>query len=288
MSPITKLYQHECRCGCCPDRWSKFPNHKEDQNALEEAISKDPIIHRHTFADNEWNTESFTIQSPAMRALLDTALAKYQDLDLGLEKWTFSPPFMPIVHRWDRLQVLDEGKVDSTAQEAFTQLMEFLSPILAPQIDALSKTRETGSVLFQDLWQIFAPHDFVVTNFYGVQAVCRVTKYQPVKRRRQPDYWKIYMEYVDWNGHRCGYAKTKVRIMEFSGYRRVVGLPVYPLSFHGDAPAIRQRAIERGRKFESLRGYSFQKCSGTKILLLTEEPEERPVRNSVHTFVDTS
>ncbi|KAL7757054.1 hypothetical protein ACKLNR_014047 [Fusarium oxysporum f. sp. zingiberi] len=281
MSLTTKLYQHECPAQCCPERWSRFPNHKEDQNALEESISNDPIIHRHTFSDNEWNTESFTIQSPAMRTLLETALANYQDLDLELEKWTFRPPFMPIVHRWDRLRSFGEVKADFPAPEAFAQLMEFLHPILAPQIDALAKTRETGSVMFKDLWQIFAPHEFVVTNFYGIEAVCRVTKYQLMKPRRDPNYWEVYMEYVDWNGHSCGYANTKARIIDFSGYRRVESLPIYPLSFDGSAPAIRQQGIDRGRRFEALRGYNFQKCSGTKILLLTEEPEERPVSGRV-------
>ncbi|KAF4415952.1 hypothetical protein F53441_14581 [Fusarium austroafricanum] len=281
MSPTTKLYLHQCCFNDCPDRWSKFPSNKEDQNGLNKSISNDPIIHRHTLSDNEWNTESFTIQSPAMRTLLEIALAEYQDLDLELEKWTFRPPFMPIVHRWDRLRSLGEAEADSAAPEAFSQLMEFLNPILAPQIDALSKTRETGSVMFEDLWQIFAPHEFVVTNFYGIEAVCRVTKYQLVESRRDPDYWEIYMEYVDWNGHRCGYANTKAVIKEFSGYRRVLSLPVYPLDFNDSAPAIRRRGIERGRQFEALRGYHFQKCSGTKILLLTEEPEERPVSGRV-------
>ncbi|SPJ71725.1 related to TOB3 (member of AAA-ATPase family) [Fusarium torulosum] len=281
MSLITKLYQHHCYHKCCPDRWSRFPNHKEDQNGLEKSISDDSIIHRHTFDDNEWNTESFTIQNPAMRELLETALAQYQDLDLALEEWTFRPPFMPIVHRWDRLHSLSDAKANAPAPEASTQLMEFLHPILAPQIDALAKTRETGSVMFKDLCQIFAPHEFVVTRFYEVEAVCRVTKYKFVKSVRNPDCWEIGLEYVDWNGHHSGYARTKVVIKDFSGYRRVVSLPVYPLHFNAHGPAIRKRLIKRGRKFEALRGYHFQTCSGTKILLLADEPEQRPVSGRV-------
>jgi hypothetical protein len=221
-----------------------------------------------------------------MRTLLEIALGQYQDLDLALEKWTFRPPFSPIVHRWDRLRSLGEVQSDAPAPEALTQLMDFLNPIVAPQVDALSKTKETGTILFKDLWQIFAPHEFAMTSFYGVEAVCRITKYQLVEPAMGPDYWEIGLEYVDWNGHRCGYAATKVVIKEFGGYRRVVSLPVYPLSFNTSNPEIRQRLVQRGRKFETLRGYHFQRCSGTKILLLTEEPEARPVRNTVlmHSF----
>lgn len=254
MSVTTKLYKHVCngyRAPPCPDRWSKFPSHNEDQADLETATSTDSIIHRNTFRDHKWQTVSFTVQSPAMRALLRTALAGYQDLDLELENWTFSPPFMPIVHRWDKLRSLCEGNGDKPATEPATQLMDFLRPILAPQVDSLANTRKTGNIRFKDLWQIFAPHEFVVTSFYDVEAVCRVAKYELIEQVMGASYWTVTLEYLDWNGHRCGYATTKAVISYFTGHRRVVSLPVYPLSFHSDATGLRKRILERGRVFES-------------------------------------
>ncbi|KAH7268409.1 hypothetical protein MRS44_011316 [Fusarium solani] len=254
MSVTTKLYKHVCngyRGPPCPDRWSKFPSHNEDQADLETATSTDSIIHRNTFRDHKWQTVSFTVQSPAMRALLRTALAGYQDLDLELENWTFSPPFMPIVHRWDKLRSLCEGNGDKPATEPATQLMDFLRPILAPQVDSLANTRKTGNIRFEDLWQIFAPHEFVVTSFYDVEAVCRVAKYELIEQVMGASYWTVTLEYLDWNGHRCSYATTKVVISYFTGHRRVVSLPVYPLSFHSDATGMRKRILERGRVFES-------------------------------------
>ncbi|RSL99891.1 hypothetical protein CEP52_009419 [Fusarium oligoseptatum] len=281
MSITTKLYKHVCnglRGPPCPDRWSKFPSHDEDQAALEAATSTDPIVHRHVFRDHKWQTSSFTVQSPAMRALFKTALAGYQDLDLELENWTFEPPFMPIVHRWDKLRSLCEGNDDKPSTESATQLMNFLRLILAPQVDSLANTRKTGNVRFEDLWQIFPPHELVVTSFYDVEALCRVAKYELIERF-DSTYWKVTLEYLDWNGHRCGYATTKVTIPYFPGHRRVVSLPVYPLSFQSDATGMRKRILERGRIFESLRGYHFRACTGTKILL--EKLEARPVNGRV-------
>jgi hypothetical protein len=55
----------------------------------------------------------------------------------------------------------------------------------------------------------------------------------------------------------------------------------FPLSFSSSADDIRKKLIARGRKFESLRGYHFRTCHGTKILLETEFPEERPVAGRV-------
>ncbi|EMT66629.1 Fidgetin-like protein 1 [Fusarium odoratissimum] len=280
MSPETKLYRHRCT-GRCPDRWSKFPTNEEEYDDTENTISKDPIVHRHVFSDHQWVTDSFTINSPAMQGVLSTVLAKYQDLDLELEKWTFKPPFMPLVHRWDRLLSLCDATDKEPVPEASTQLLEFLTPILAPKVDALVKTRKTGNVMFADLWQIFAPHEFVITKFYGVDAVCRVTKYKLVEPSCSPPYWEVYLEYLDWNGNRCGYSNTMIIIPEFAAYRRVTSLPAYPLSFHNSPSKIRQQMIERGRKFETLRGYHFQACSGTKILLPPGKSEERPVSGRV-------
>ncbi|KAJ3524060.1 hypothetical protein NM208_g12200 [Fusarium decemcellulare] len=187
---------------------------------------------------------------------------------------------MPIVHRWDRLRELCKSTGDeSPATDAATQLVGFLRPIVAAEVEALARTRETGNVTFKDLWQIFAPHDLVVTKFYNVETVCRITKYELVEPKPCPSYWAIYMEYLDWNGSRCGYASTTANIMEFDGYRRVGSLPAFPLSFSGSAAAIRQRLTTRGRKFEALRGYHFQSGEGTKILL--DKPEERPIAGRV-------
>ncbi|KAL5609689.1 hypothetical protein FOVSG1_004370 [Fusarium oxysporum f. sp. vasinfectum] len=280
MSPETKLYRHRCT-GRCPDRWSKFPTNEEEYDDTEKTVSKDPVVHRHVFSDHKWATDSFTINSPAMQGVLSTVLAKYQDLDLELEKWTFKPPFMPLVHRWDRLLSLCDATDKEPVPEASTQLLEFLTPILAPKVDALVKTRKTGNVMFADLWQIFAPHEFVITKFYGVDVVCRVTKYKLVEPSCSPPYWEVYLEYLDWNGNRCGYSNTMIIIPEFAAYRRVTSLPAYPLSFHNSPSKIRQQMIERGRKFETLRGYHFQACSGTKILLPPGKSEERPVSGRV-------
>lgn len=68
-----------------------------------------------------------------------------------------------------------------------------------------------------------------------------------------------------------------------SRFSRIVALTAisYPLSFSPSASEIRDRLTARGRKFESLRGYHFRTCTGTKILLETKCPEERPVAGRV-------
>ncbi|KAJ9144054.1 P-loop containing nucleoside triphosphate hydrolase protein [Pleurostoma richardsiae] len=276
-----KLYRHDCPYGYCPSRWSKFGDNDEEQAALEQCVSNEPIVHRHSLDDKKWITESFTVHSPAMRAHLRMALAKYQDFDLDLEDWTFKPPYKPIVHRWDRLNALAENLGDPDSKNAIDQLLAFLQPILAPAVKALAQTKETGKIVFDDVWQIFPPGELAVTTFFAVESVCRVEKYEKVEPLGQLPYWVISLEYIDWNGEHCGYTTTKVVIKSFKGPRHVISLPVHPLCFRDTAADIRSGMVERGRKFERLRGYHFRTCVGTMILLETKQAEERPVAGRV-------
>ncbi|KAF4629183.1 hypothetical protein G7Y89_g8970 [Cudoniella acicularis] len=278
--PVKKLYRHDCSYNSCQKRWSEFAIVDDEHVDLARRTAQIPIIHRHTYSNKHWITSSLTIQSGVMREILTEALDKYQNLDMELENWTFEPPYRPIVHRWDRLKELQANTTNAVNKKAANALMEFLTPILAAPVDALTQTRRTGKVSFEAVWQIFPPGELVATKFYGVETVCRIVKYERQEIDDIP-IWVITMEYIDWNGQSCGYTSTSTTIVEFEGFRRVIALPVYPLSFDEAGAAIKAKTIARGREFERLRGYHFLTCSGKKILLNVEEPEERPVSGRV-------
>lgn len=281
---VTKLYRYDCRAGCCPSRYARFSTQGAEQDDLEASVHSEPIIHRHVFRDTVWITESFTVNDPDMQSILQEALHKYQDFDPELESWTFRAPYSPIVHRWDKLnEILEKDFLESEEKTAaaIKYLMAFLRPILAPSIEALAKTKETGKVLFEDVWQIYPPGEVAMTSFYGIEAAARVVQYEKKRNVQGLPSWEVELEYVDWNGDHCGFATTTVNIDFFPGYKFVTSLAAYPLSFSPDEKQIKERLITRGRKFESLRGYHFRACSGTKILLETLQREERPVKGRV-------
>lgn len=278
---VTKLYRYDCPSGCCPSRWAKFATQAAEQDDLEAFIQSEPIIHRHAFHETVWVTESFTVNDAHMRARLREALTKYQDFDPELENWTFRAPFSPIIHRWSQLNELCQASVDPEEKAASHSLMAFLRPILAPSVKALAMTKKTGKVLFDDVWQIYPPGEVAMTDFYGVEAAARVVRYEKKRDPQGLPSWEVELEYIDWNGDRCGFTTTTVKIGFFSGYKFVTGLSAYPLSFCHKDVQIRKRLITRGRQFERLRGYHFRTCAGTKILLETPQPEERPVKGRV-------
>jgi hypothetical protein len=282
--PVQKLYRHDCDYSSCPSRWSKYAVHQEEQDALEAEVSHMPIVQRNVFSqDKGWETTSFTINSPDMRAFLSDALANYQDLDPDLEGWSFSPPYKALVHRWDRLQglhkELQQSEEGHEKKKAVDQLVEFLQPILAPSVEDLAATRETGKIRYDMIWQIFPPGEIVLTKFWGVETVCRVVKYRKSEPGDRPVCWYIKVEYVDWDGERCGLQRTEIKVHYYQGFTRVTSLPVYPLAFTEHPEEIKEAMMARGRRFQELRGYHFLSYNGVKVSM-GEKWEEEPVSPS--------
>ncbi|KAI0453612.1 P-loop containing nucleoside triphosphate hydrolase protein [Xylaria acuta] len=279
---VSNWYKHVCDYASCPSRWSEFKHVDDDYEALVARTASVPIIHR--FSDNQgkWVTESITVQDVSMRKVLKEALKDYQNLDLHVEDYTFTPPFMPLCHRWETLKNFRQKAKEPVLKHAASELLDFLTPIVASSVASIAHTRETGKIAFADIWQIFAPNTFVSTRFYGVQTTCLVTEYEkiPGTHNTLPS-WKITMKFTDWNGERAGFSSTSMTINHYNGYRRVISLPVFPISFLEDEASYKASMIDRGKVFEQLRGYHFMKANGIKISVEEDTPVRRPIAGKV-------
>ncbi|KAM0263528.1 hypothetical protein ACHAQJ_001147 [Trichoderma viride] len=280
MPVVTKLYQQN------HVHWSQYASEEEQEVALENQMAEMPIVQRFVHWNTSWTAKSFTINSPFMRKILLKILQDYQDLDLECENWTFSSPYIPLVHRWQRLQNFRQAASDPTMINAAQELIDFLLPIVKPSVDALEQTHLTGKVAFDFVWQIFPPGELVMSKMYGQDAICRVLKHEKVEGNYPYQAYSIVdMEYVDWNGDRCGYEVMTTKISYYDGYRRAHSLPVWPISFDSNPDAIKSKMLARGRKFEEFRTYHFMQYEGRKIVTRDMSKQEEPVSGRV--IVDT-
>lgn len=277
---IAELFRHDCIYQSCPPRWTAFRSHEDEDADREARMAAVPIVHRHSFEDKKWETLDFTVNDTHMRKLLSKAFEGYQGLDMKLELWKFTQPYRALVHRWNLLndlhaELMGDASAEVEEKQAAQTLMDFLSPIMAPSIGAVAQTRETGMVLFDDVWTIFPPSELIFTHVSGIPAIYRVLKYK-LKETMSGTFWRITVENVDWDGSKCGYSEKNIKIWRFTGLRNVDSLAAYPLSFHHDLDTLKHKMMERGRKFERLRGYHLQHYKG-KAQSLTGDYSERPV-----------
>lgn len=202
-----------------------------------------------------------------MQRLLTRVFQDYQGFDPHLADWTFQPPFGPLVHRWRQLKDLqaelkDDQDVSLEEKQAADSLVSFLDPILAPSVGALKRTCETRKISYKNIWHVFPSSELIVTTSRGVPILGRVLKY-----KKKEIGWRIHFEKLAWDGSCCGYVQEVAWIEPFSGDRYVNSLKIYPLSFHEDPEGFRSAMLERGRKFERLRGYHAQSYKGSMYLM---------------------
>ncbi|KAK0667893.1 P-loop containing nucleoside triphosphate hydrolase protein [Cercophora samala] len=293
---VQKLYEIECCCGRCASRLSKHVDVDQERTALEAEVSNIPIIQRHPGPD-EHVTSSITINCPLMRDILTKALENYyQDPDtLTAENWTFNASFKPLVHRWKKINEIHESiqalagdghDADEVAarKKASNNLIAFLTPLLESSITTFDETLATGRIRHKNLWQIFPAGELVVTKFFGVETLCRVSRKHTLSSD-DSSMW-VMCEYVDWNGRTTGMKGTWVTIKYFKGRQKVTGLEVYPLSMAVDPEGTKARMLARGKRWEGLRGYRYQQYKGHKIAFKVGKEEDVQITTSGRVVID--
>ncbi|KAI1808269.1 P-loop containing nucleoside triphosphate hydrolase protein [Daldinia bambusicola] len=251
---VRKFYQPQ---------WNKSDIIAGNSRALTERETSDiPIIHRLGRERGFWETHSISIQDPLMRKILGDVLKEYPDLTLEKENWTFFPPFQPLVHRWNKLEgYAAEAKADPTTEHAFFGLLYVLTSIINHPLSPSRRIKATGNIDHESIWCLYAPGSLVVSREWDVDVVSRI-----IKCRRRFSLsgitrsWIIDVEHVDWNGEECGYRAYSFEIEKFGGYCRVAELDVFPISYAEDEAGLRATLVERGQKFEQLRGHKIVAC----------------------------
>ncbi|KAI8959583.1 hypothetical protein F5Y11DRAFT_359093 [Daldinia sp. FL1419] len=245
-----------------------------EDNDASAPIAEAPIIQRFHIKQGSWETESITIQDPAMRRFLDDVFEEYKNLNLKKANWTFRPPFQPLVHRWNEIEKYATiAEYDSDSDFEMSDLLLFLTPIVKHPLSPFARIEATGTTDFTNIWHIFPPGCLVVSHEWDVDVISRVLRCKkctiPGEAGRT---WKIDVEYIDWDGKDYGYRDHTLRIKHFDGYRRVTDLDVYPISYREDEAEFRATFISKGHKFEDSRDYTTMAC--IEATTVWEEPTQ--------------
>lgn len=191
-------------------------------------------------------------------------MSEYPKVNLDAPKVQFKPPFMPFVHRWDRLLQAEKEASNEETKKLLTALRETLSTELEESFEASRNLAKTGYIDFSHLLVPFVPGDIILRSREknGLLSAAILEKASIKKDYLGNKICKLELGVLSWNGKEFGF-KSKTRIIDiFEGFTKIVDLPVFPLSFHPDKDSIRQKLIQRGRTFESLRGQHAKYYSG--------------------------
>lgn len=213
------------------------------------------------------SVHSIVVQSPLLKKLLAGVLKNYPGITVGLNRLEFSGKFEPLIHRWTELQKAISKLGDATEEQRTTkQHAELLHDILVKEFKTLIDTsRDMMSkrvMNFDLLWTLYQPGTTVFSRQDGQETALTLntTRYG-LDSKGTPVFW-ITGRYIDWDGTKFGTQRLNVCVPVFTGTRAIGSLKAYPIDYHHDAAAVRERLIARGGKAEALAGSNYRAYHG--------------------------
>lgn len=124
---------------------------------------------------------------------------------------------------------------------------------------------ENGLITFELMWALWKPGTLAYTNTYGSTDDPRVFTVELAERHKSFMKGELYHldgKYFEFDGKKFGHGGVSDEILAFRGARKITSLSCYPLKYHPDEERLRERLIERGKKFVSLSGVHYKSYTG--------------------------
>ncbi|KAI5793304.1 P-loop containing nucleoside triphosphate hydrolase protein, partial [Geopyxis carbonaria] len=246
---------------------SSSPHSKEDR--WEEFIF---IVRRRFDYQNKHQKTFVDIKSVELRTVLREILKNVNVVGLREEKPSMDPHllfnYLPQIEESLAKAKSAAENPDSTLISHLTVLVDYITSDYASVAKRLYPLLEHHEITFDLLWALFLPNTLVYTVCAGSNEP-RCLKLDWGEQKESMDRGKFFQmeaHYVDYDGKSFGQANALLEIDEFYGTRRIDSLGVFPLAYHGEEEHIRDKLINRGRKFGSLKGMHYKFYKGQAFL----------------------
>ncbi|KAF2760114.1 ATPase [Pseudovirgaria hyperparasitica] len=251
----------------------------EDKAAENETTAKFAVVVRKKKSCDSrkfYEAHSLIIQSALLREALGEVFKDYPGITPSLERFVVYAPFRPFVHRWTAFQAY---MARTDLSDAMREHLQILHSILMEEVgDTLNVFRDyvsLGVITYEHLWTIFPPGEVAILVRNGNRISAFEVKESNYIQTRCGPSMEVYQRMVDVDGESdtFGWTESTAIIPGFNGTRKINDLKVYPIKFHEDKDKLEKTLIERGKKFESLRGYQFKQYSGMAVTWNRDEVE---------------
>jgi hypothetical protein len=265
--PLAKnLYRSNLDSGEDDKNWTWVGKSPEidPETAEGEETTNFAIIIRNTKSQDsrkKFEAHSIIVQSPWLKRVLDSyILNDYPGVACQLSRLEFKSPFKPFVHRWGAiLKFRKRVDIDPIAKAHTNLLYDILESEIGDSIKTFQDYVLNDVITFDHLWMIYEPGRVVLSDdedSTGSAFELHSSEYKKDDRRGQ--FLRLKCECVDWGGKFFCRRSARIDLDEFHGTKKIQTLHAFPLRFHKSKELIETKLIERGRKFESLRGYHYK------------------------------
>lgn len=254
-------------CVCCTEWVDEKPerDRTEQNEAAKSRRAQFSVIRRLTpHGAGGWRTHSILINSRSIQAALANVFEGYPVTYADDHNLVLTPKFIPFLHRWDKLLEVERDEPDAKAKSHLTLLRSTLEIDLADSLKRRDLVARTGLASFSDMELLLEPGQIVIferSDGIMTAGVAREVILEP-STTWSAQHYSVEVDTTAWDGKRFGVEEEEWRLEDFSGTRKVHSLDIFPLHLHPDHENISRKLIERGKKYERLRGQHFVAYDG--------------------------
>lgn len=177
----------------------------------------------------------------------------------------FQEPFKPLFFCYDKIMGL-YGKMKSggVLKQHMTLLVEVMDEMFGSFMTHLKHLNASGLISYKLAWTYFRKDTMLFCPSKDAERIFRVvaTSYQC-----QPSpHLLINCEEIAFDGETFAWKPTSQQIPMFGGNLPVTELPVYPLSFHEDPEAVKERLTIRAKKALEYQELTYCEYTGVGLL----------------------
>ncbi|KAI1096478.1 P-loop containing nucleoside triphosphate hydrolase protein [Rostrohypoxylon terebratum] len=218
------------------------------------------------YDDDELDTTRLYVNSEPLRHLLKDVIGDYPDDPINVDDVQIESPFYSLFYYRKKLE--KEGRVRfKEDEESATQLKLLINWINAhfeAEIAAYDKcVGELRAISYEYLWTLFPPGAIIHAKVLNQHRAFRV--HSCWYEAGETPILNIWADFVDFDGDKLGTRKAELFATKYAGTRQLRELATVPLDLVEGKDEIRERLIERGRKFESLVGQHFKQYDGIAL-----------------------
>jgi len=220
-------------------------------------------IVRHLDGSNKFVQQvCLQVNSQHLKDILKAIVPQFPGISFQTKEISIQKPYRVLFHYRHELEAAGRG-LNGEAAEHLQLLMDFINEEFGETIEESDNFVEQNLINYNHLWTIMRPGTMIYAPVFGQPRAFTLQSYQYVYG--QFPGLNLQLEYVDFNGENCG-TRTMCRLIpEFSGAEKICDLSAYPMSWHERRDEMKQRLIERGRRWESLAGMHFRTYKGIAL-----------------------
>ncbi|KAJ7269327.1 P-loop containing nucleoside triphosphate hydrolase protein [Mycena haematopus] len=230
------------------------------------------IVQQKTTAAYSESVQQTTVEvySEHLRKILARVINDYPGISFRTKHISLTLPADCLYHYLSELRAeadaLQEGAVEL---EHLNVLLNFIETQFADTIEQVKNLSPQNLISYDTLWTLFRPGTIIHSKIRGYDRALKLQSYY-VRDDNQEDAGFYQLgTYMDYDGENFGLRTEELKIPPFTGSTHIASLPFAPLDMRPRKNELRTALIERGKRFQSMRG----QCHGEYVGVAIEQGE---------------